>query len=269
MTQLRLTLLGGFQARLQTGEVMSLPGRKAQALLAFLALPLGRAHPRDKLAALLWGGIREESARASLRQTLFVIRKALGKAARAVLQQEGEALALAPGAVEADVALFGRAVADGTPESLQRAATLYQGDLLAGLVLAEVPFEEWLLGERERLRELALEGLAKLLAHQRKSGASEPAVGTALNLLSLDPLQESVHRALMRLYADLGRRAAALRQYQQCVCALRRELGVEPEAETQQLYQAILRARMSPVSESAPAAHVRDQLGGHPPAPDA
>ena len=80
MTQLRLTLLGGFQARLQTGEVMLLPGRKAQALLAFLALPLGRAHPRDKLAALLWGGIREESARASLRQTLFVIRKALGGA---------------------------------------------------------------------------------------------------------------------------------------------------------------------------------------------
>ena len=52
MSRLHLTLLGGFQARLQTGEVMSLPGRKAQALLAFLALPLGRAHPRDKLAAL-------------------------------------------------------------------------------------------------------------------------------------------------------------------------------------------------------------------------
>jgi len=199
MTQLRLTLLGGFQARLQTGEVLPLPGRKAQALLAFLALPLGRAHPRDKLAALLWGGIREESARASLRQTLFVIRKALGGAEGAVLQQEGEALALAPAAVEADVAAFERAVADGTPESLERAATLYQGDLLAGLVLAEAPFEEWLLGERERLRELALEGLAKLLAHQRKSGASQVAVGTALRLLTLDPLQEVVHRALMRL----------------------------------------------------------------------
>ena len=110
MTQLRLTLLGGFQARLETGEVMSLPGRKAQALLAFLALPLGRAHPRDKLAALLWGGIREESARASLRQTLFVVRKALGGAEGVVLRQESEALALAPGPVEADVAAFEGAV---------------------------------------------------------------------------------------------------------------------------------------------------------------
>ena len=77
MTQLGLTLLGGFQARSGTGEILNLPSRKAQAMLAYLAIPLGRAHPRDKLAALLWGGIREDSARASLRQTLFVIRKAL------------------------------------------------------------------------------------------------------------------------------------------------------------------------------------------------
>jgi DNA-binding SARP family transcriptional activator len=256
MTQLRLTLLGGFQARLQTGEVMALPGRKAQALLAFLALPLGRSHPRDKLAALLWGGIREESARASLRQTLFVIRRALGGAEGTVLHPEGEALALAPAVVEADVTAFERAVADGTPESLERAATLYQGDLLAGLVLAEAPFEEWLLGERERLRELALEGLAKLLAHQRKSGAYQVAVGTALRLLTLDPLQEVVHRALMRLYADLGRRGTALRQYQQCVSVLGRELGIEPEAETKALYQEILRERPRhrvAIAESLPA----------------
>ena len=48
MAQLRMTLLGGFQARSGTGEILSVPSRKAQALLAFLALPVGRAHPRDK-----------------------------------------------------------------------------------------------------------------------------------------------------------------------------------------------------------------------------
>jgi tetratricopeptide (TPR) repeat protein len=47
----------------------------------------------------------------------------------------------------------------------------------------------------------------------------------------------------MRLYAAGGRRGAALRQYQACVAVLQRELGVEPEAETQQLYQEILRQR--------------------------
>ena len=232
MAQLRLTLFGGFEARHETGEVLTLPSRKAQALLAYLALPLGRAHPRDKLAALLWGDIREESARASLRQVLFIVRKALGDSESAVLRHDGEALGLVPAAVEVDVTTFERAVVEGTPEALARAAALYHGDLLAGLVVDEMSFEEWLLGERERLRELALEALAKLLAHQRGGGAMEAAVGTALRLLTLDPLQEAVHRTLMRLYAGLGRRGTALRQYQRCVSVLGRELGIEPEPET-------------------------------------
>ena len=70
-------------------------------------------------------------------------------------------------------------------DGVRRAAELYRGDLLAGLGVDETPFEEWLLGERERLRELALEGLAKLLAQQRKDGMLEPAVQTTLRLLML------------------------------------------------------------------------------------
>ncbi|PYN06912.1 MAG: alpha/beta hydrolase, partial [Candidatus Rokuibacteriota bacterium] len=81
MARLHLTLFGGFHARLEPGSAIALPTRKSQALLAYLALPVGRAHPRDKLAALLWGGMREESARASLRQALFAIRRALGDTA--------------------------------------------------------------------------------------------------------------------------------------------------------------------------------------------
>jgi DNA-binding SARP family transcriptional activator len=237
MARLSLTLLGGLQARLD-GTAVSLPTRKSQALLAYLALTPGQAHPRDKLAALLWGGIREGSARASLRQALFAIRKAAGDG---VLRAEGATVTLAPEAAEVDADVLARAVATGSPESLARAADLYKGDLLAGLVVDEAPWEEWVLGERERLRELALEGLAKLLAHQRRSGATEAATQSALRLLALDPLQEPVHRVLMRLYAELGRRGAALRQYQQCVAMLRRDLGTEPEPETQHLYQEILR----------------------------
>src|SRR5262249_61423764 len=93
-----------------------------------------------------------------------------------------------------------------------RAAALYRGELLEGLALQEAPFEEWLLAERERLRELALEALAKLLRHRRAAGATEAAVQTALRLLVLDPLQEPVHRTLMRLYSQMGRRAGALPQ---------------------------------------------------------
>jgi len=258
MAKLSLTLLGGFQARLELGPALALPTRKAQALLAYLALPPGQAHPRDKLAALLWGGIREESARASLRQALFSIRKALGDGERDVLRQEGDALSLVPGAIEVDAVLFQQRVTEGTVGSLEQAAALYRGDLLSGFVVDESPFEEWLLGERERLRELALEGLARLLAQQRRAGAAEAAVQTALRLLALDPLQEAVHRALMRLYADLGRRGTALRQYQQCVAVLGRELGIEPEPETKTLYQEILQVppsrRLESVMAAAPTA---------------
>src|SRR5947208_5251515 len=259
MARLSLTLLGGFQARLEPGSPLALPTKKAQALLAYLAIPVGQAHPRDKLAALLWGGIREESARASLRQALFAIRKALGETKPLALLLEGETLALNRSVVDVDVATFEGLVAEGTPEALAKAAGLYQGDLLAGFAVDEPPFEEWLVTERERLREMASEGLAKLLAHHRKDGAGEAAVQTALKLLSLDPLQEPVHRTLMRLHAEQGRRGTALRQYQHCVGVLQRELGVEPEPETKVLYQEILRQR--PEAPVSTPTHVRARAG--------
>src|SRR2546423_12655297 len=118
MARLSLTLLGGFQARLEPGSVVALPTRKSQALLAYLALPPGRAHPRDKLAALLWGGIRDDSARANLRQALFAIRKALSDTG--AVQQDGDALVLEPDAVEVDAATFERLVHQGAPATLER-----------------------------------------------------------------------------------------------------------------------------------------------------
>jgi DNA-binding SARP family transcriptional activator len=244
MGQLTLSLLGGFQARLDGGQLLVVPA-KAQALLAYLAARPGQAHPRDKLAALLWGGTGQEQARGSLRHTLFTIRQAVRGLSPGVLVAEAQAVALKPAAVDVDVLTFEKLVAEGTAEAFERAAALYQGELLEGLSVDEPPFEEWLLAERERLRELALEALARLLAHQSKSQATERAIQTAIRLLALDPLQEPAHRKLMRLYARQGRRSAALKQYQVCVGVLRRELGAEPEPETRRLYQDILQQRVS------------------------
>jgi DNA-binding SARP family transcriptional activator len=241
--RLKLALLGGFQAQLDAGAALVLPTRKTQALLAYLALPLGQAHPREKLATLLWGDMPDAQARGNLRNALSRIRKALPKTVRPGLVLDGRSVALNPSAVDVDVARFERLVADGRPVALEQIAGLYRGDLLAGLALTERPFEEWLTSERERLHELAIQGLGRLLTHQQKAGAAEPAVQTGLRLLALDPLQEPVHRAVIRLYARLGRREAALRQYQLCVDALKRELSTPPEAETTQLYQETLRSR--------------------------
>ena len=77
MARLNLTLLGGFQGRVGAPALLALPTRKAQALLAFLSLPPGRSHPREKLASLLWGGVPEPQAKKGLRQALFELRKAV------------------------------------------------------------------------------------------------------------------------------------------------------------------------------------------------
>lgn len=251
---LEITLLGGFRARLPSGTAVSIPTKKAQALLAYLAVPPGQAHPRDKLATLLWGDMPDPQARASLRQAIFAIRKTLAEGDP--LRQEGGTVALLPDAVRVDVGAFEQLVGEGTREALERAAGLYCGAFLDGLALREAPFEEWLIAERLRLQELAIEALARLLALQRGAGDLEAAVQSAIRLLGIDPAQEPVHRVLMRLLVQLGRRGTALRQYQVCVEALARELRVEPDVETKALYQEILATRpASPLKEEGSAPH--------------
>src|SRR5258705_9358148 len=88
MALLHLNLLGGLEAWLEPGSPLTFRTQKAQALLAYLAVSPGHAHRRDKLAALLWGAMRDEHARASLRQALYDLRKHLGNAAGA-LRTEG------------------------------------------------------------------------------------------------------------------------------------------------------------------------------------
>ncbi|HJS59503.1 MAG TPA: AAA family ATPase [Vicinamibacteria bacterium] len=257
MAALRLTLLGGVEARLATGPTVSFPRKKSEALLAYLALHAGQMQARDKLAALLWGEASDTRARHSLRQALVSLRQALPRETGPLLLENGDAVAINPAVVEVDVPLFEQLLADGSPEALERAAGLYRGDLLEGLAIAEPPFEEWLTAERERLREMGLEALVRLLAHQIRIAVNDEAVQTAIRVLRLDPTQESVHRSLMRLYARQGRRGAALRQYQICIATLERELGVEPEPETKQLYRDLLQAPEAARSLPAPAVDVR------------
>lgn len=250
---LGLDLLGGFSTR----PPLRFGSRKAEALLAFLALSGGRPQPRDMLAALLWPETTDERARHSLRQALVALRRGLGPSA-SLLVERGETVMVSPDAVDVDVLKVKALVRRGTAEALTEASTLYRGDLLSGLAMKEPPFEEWLLGERERLRDLLLDGLARLLARQMAADTPDAAVQTASRLLGLDPLQEAVHRTLMRLHARRGRRTEALRQYQDCVTALRRELAVEPERETRELYRSILREREAVATHPMPAAWTRD-----------
>src|SRR5262249_9197878 len=109
MAQLTVSLLGGFQARLDGGPLLGLPA-KAQALLAYLAARPGQADPRDKLAALLWGSTGQEQARSNLRHTLFAVRQALRGLSPGILVAEAQAVALEPAAVDVDAVTFEKLV---------------------------------------------------------------------------------------------------------------------------------------------------------------
>ena len=252
MASLELRLLGRFEARLKGGPAIDLPTKKTQLLLAYLALTPGESHAREKLTALLWSDRGDEQAHHSLRNALLALRKELGDAEPPPLLAERETIGLDADAVEVDAVTFVNLVAAGTHEALEQASALYRGELLEGISVRDPPFEEWLFYERQRLRDLALGAFERLLDYEREAGELEKAVETAQRLLKLEPAHEKTHRELMRLYADQGRRAAALEQYERCRAALKRELEVEPGPETEELYQDVLQRRGEP-PRKAPA----------------
>ena len=246
MARLTLRLFGGFQARFGERSLV-FPTRKAQALLAYLAVRPEQDYTRNKLAAMFWGGAGREQARQSLRQGLSALRSSVAPFRPGILVVEGDRVALNQSAIDVDVTEFERLAVRQTPRDLERAAVLYAGDLLDGVDINEESFEEWLRSERARLRETAVHVLTRLVPHQAKSGSPESAIQTAVRLLALDPLREETHRTLMRLYARQERLGDALRQYQACVSALRTELGVEPAEETRRVYREIV-PRREPVN---------------------
>jgi len=258
MASLALTVLGKFGARLTSGPAISLPTKKTKLLLAYLALTPGGMHSREDLMALLWSDRGDEQAQASLRQAVWALRKRLGRADPSPFVADRETIRLAPAAVEVDAVEFEKLVAAGTREDLEQACALYRGDLLKGISVRDAPYEEWLFYERGRLRDLALGAFERLLDYEREAGELEKAAATAKRLLDLNPAHEKTHRTLMRLYADQGRRAAALEQYERCRAALKRELEVEPGPETEELYQDILQRRGEP-PRKAPALELPDK----------
>lgn len=114
---------------------------------------------------------------------------------------------------------------------------------MEGLAVGEAAFEQWLAGERERFRLIACRINARLMGLEERAGRLEEALLLGLKVLTFDPLQEHVQRAVMRIYAAQGRHAAALAQYERCQRELSDQLGVKPEYETDELANAIRASR--------------------------
>jgi DNA-binding SARP family transcriptional activator len=230
---------------------------RLQSLLAYLLLHRDAPQPRSHLAYLFWPDSTEGQARTNLRKQVHYLRQALPDADR-FLHADTQVLFWRPDApFTLDVADFEDALAQAElaedagdqvalREALETAVAVYKGDLLPSC------YDEWLLTERERLRERfiwALERLMRLLEHERDY---EAAIQVARRLLRHDPLHEATYRRLMRLYALAGDRPRALRTYHTCATVLRRELEVEPSAATQEAYEQLLQPD-APSVRSAPS----------------
>ncbi len=211
-------------------QTISLPP-KAILLLCVLALKAGQPIDRAKLAFTLWPDDPEDEAKAKLRRHLHVLVRSLALPEdRPCIVASGSTLTWTiQDSCTLDVVEFERL--SRSPEDLERAVTLYSGDLLANF------YEEWLEPPRRRLRELQLQNL---LALAERYGESEPAraLEFANAALRIDPWREDALCHVLIARTQLGDRAGAMQQYTQFAKRLREEFDAEPLPETKSAFEA-------------------------------
>ncbi len=258
MPTLQIHLLGGFLLGVDDVPVTAIDWPRLQSLLAYLVLHRHTPQSRTHLAFLLWPDSTEEQAHTNLRHLVYHLRRALPNV-NSYLRADKQMLHWQPDVPwTLDVAEFEHALtkadqAQQTGEqhamrqALEEAVQLYRGDLLPGA------YEEWLLAERERLRQQFLGVLERLVLLLERERQYQDAIGLAQRLLRHDPLHEATYRHLMRLYAGSGDRAAALRTYHTCATILERELAMEPTPPTQEAYQRLLQKDAPFIPTKSPA----------------
>ncbi len=231
MAELRIELLGGFRVS-AAGQEVRVPSRKARALLACLALQPGQSAPRDLLATLLWEDSDPELGRASLRQALASLRRALPETTIGALVTTVDTVSLDAAQASSDVAGLRRLLRDASPDALVDAAASHSGELLDGFDARSGAFETWIEERRRELRRELLHALQRASSHclaiSDLGGATE-ALG---RLVAIEPTNERAQRDLMTVLGRQGRYTEALRQYRACREALRRDLDVAPEPAT-------------------------------------
>ncbi|ADD28392.1 ATP-binding protein [Meiothermus ruber] len=239
---LYLSLLGPPQLWADGALVPLLP-RKAVAMAAYLAV-VGHPVERGRLADLLWEG-DEAASRRNLRQELFRLKRTPWEQ---VFAQTTASVGL--GAVETDLEVFLHRMAQG---AWAEAAALWRGGFLANLeAKTSENFQDWLIPERERWAGLYREALLGL-ARSYEAGANyHEALKMYLRLLGDDPLQESDQMAVMRLYLQMGDRAAALRQFEQFRALLMEQLGLELSQEMKAFGAQMLAGRFTAPPNDSP-----------------
>ena len=240
-----IRLFGKLSIQHNQVEWHRLEGCKVQELLCYLLLHRSSVHQRESLASLLWGESTTAQSKKNLRQALWHL-QAYGEATpddpRWLVTSTDQIQFNPTAQVQLDVAQFEQAYTQMQRQSdldhetfsqVETAVNLYQGDLLVGW------YQDWCLYERERLQNMYLTMVDKLIVTCEARQAYEQGINYCQRILQLDRARERAHRQMMRLFFLLGDRTAALRQFDKCVVALQEELNVRPMKNTQSLYEQI------------------------------
>ena len=237
MTVANLFLLGQFRLELAGGGVIEIRGRKARALLCFLAMsPNGQAD-RTVVAEKLWSEARDPKG--SLRQAVREIRLAIGDRCPGLLSSDRLHLALNFELVTVDARFLLDAIAAGPDHAEEALSWIREGELFDGNALVDPVFDDWREIESRNLQQRLETGLQQLADDTMNARRFKQAEKFATALLSMNACCESAHQTKMKIASETGSVSAGLRQYQICKEVLAREIGVEPDDETEDLFRRL------------------------------
>ena len=239
--KLALHFLGSPQLYLNNDRV-TIQRRKALALLAYLSIEHGQ-HQRDALSSLLWPDYEQSKAFANLRNALLGIQKSVGEN---WIIADRESIGLNETTnIWLDTSQFVSLLEKSQSETdtslrislLADSVKLYRNHFLTGFSLKDAhSFNDWAYAVSEEHSHKLSTILTMLSNDLCSQGQADSAIPHARRLVSLDPLNESAHSHLMEVYIQAGQHNAALKQYQTLEKTLRKELNLDPQPETRELY---------------------------------
>jgi DNA-binding SARP family transcriptional activator len=232
-----LSLIRGFELRLEDRVVNV--ARSAQRLVAFVALQ-DRAVQRLHASGVLWTDMSERQANTCLRSALWRTPAVTGQH---LVQASGTHLWLDP-SVEVDFhEVVNRAISlvegdsEGSgPQELFGELGLFSSDLLPGW------YEDWVLAEQERFRQLRLHALEAICERLTDAGRYALAIEAGLAAVACEPLRESAQRQVIRAHLAEGNATEALRQYRRYAKLLTEELGAQPSPALSRMLERETRA---------------------------
>jgi LuxR family maltose regulon positive regulatory protein len=224
--------------------------KRARDILCFIASRRHRRASKDTIIDTFWGEADFEAVEKNFHPTVSHIRKALNSnqplKQNFLLYRDGDYQLNSDFSYRIDIEEFDRLVTEGEAarrtgqherclQVYEAAIALYRGEFMQG------SYDEWVEEQRSYYTEQTMRMLEALAVAAQKASEWPRSLRLAQQILRSDPFREDVHCMMMRAYAGEGNRVAVKEQYESLRRLLRKELGVEPAAETQKIFRELMK----------------------------